>query len=202
MIRVRRAFRDERGFTLVEMLSAMAVFAIVLASFSMVLSSSIRHSSELEEQTGLETEARAAISSFAQDTRQVYDGDANVLTSPILSMSPTQVTFYTPDRQLPFHLRRVSYRVSGTEFQRAFATSTDTDGSPWVGISSVGAYRKLVGSLVSTGTPVLAYKKDDGTTATTPIDVKTIDVTLTVATKNTPTRQYTYKTSVTVRGDS
>lgn len=180
----------------------MTVFAIVLASFSMVLSSSIRHSSELEEQTNLEVEARAAIASFAQDTRQVYDGDANLLTSPILSMSPTQVTFYTPDRQVPFHLRRVSYRVSGTEFQRAFATSTDTDGSPWVGITSVGAYRKLVGSLVSTGTPVLAYKKDDGTTATTPIDVKTIDVTLTVATKNTPTRRYTYKTSVTVRGDS
>jgi prepilin-type N-terminal cleavage/methylation domain-containing protein len=199
---LRRIRGREDGFTLVEMLSAMTVFAIVLASFSMVLSSSIRHSSELEEQTNLEVEARGAISSFAQDTRQVYDGDANLLTSPILSMSPTQVTFYTPDRQVPFHLRRVSYRVSGTEFQRAFATSTDTDGSPWVGITSVGAYRKLVGSLVSTGTPVLAYKKDDGTTATTPIDVKTIDVTLTVATKNTPTRQYTYKTSVTVRGDS
>lgn len=199
---LRRIRGREDGFTLVEMLSAMTVFAIVLASFSMVLSSSIRHSSELEEQTNLEVEARAAISSFAQDTRQVYDGDANVLTSPILGMSPTQVTFYTPDRQVPFHLRRVSYRVSGTEFQRAFATSTDTDGSPWVGITSVGAYRKLVGSLVSTGTPVLAYKKADGTTATTPIDVKTIDVTLTVATKNTPTRRYTYKTSVTVRGDS
>jgi prepilin-type N-terminal cleavage/methylation domain-containing protein len=200
--RARLIAAREGGFTLVEMLSAMTVFSIVLASFSMVLSSAIRHSSEVEEQSNLQVEARAAITSISQDLRQVYDGDNDLLTSPIVSMSPTQVTFYSPDRQLPFHLRRISYRVSGTEFQRAFATSTDTDGAPWVGITAVGPYRKLVGSLVSTATPVFAYKKADGTTATTPLDVKTIEVTLTVATKNSPTRQTTYDTSVTVRGES
>jgi hypothetical protein len=46
------------------------------------------------------------------------------------------------------------------------------------------------------------FRKADGTTATNPIDVKTVDITLVVATKTSPTRQYTYKTSVTVRGES
>ena len=198
---MRRHIRREDGFTLIEMLSAMTVMSIVLASFSLVLSSAIRHSGEIEESGNLQVESRAAISSVSQDLRQVFDGDDDVATSPIESISPTQITFLSPDRALPFHLRRVSYRLSGEEFQRGFATSTDTDGAPW-SIPALGGYRKIVGSVVSTGTPVFAFKKADGTTATTPIDVKTVDVTLTVATKTSSTRQYTYKTSVTVRGES
>jgi prepilin-type N-terminal cleavage/methylation domain-containing protein len=197
----QRIYGSESGFTLIEMLSAMTVMAIVLGSFSLVLSSAIRHSGEIEESGNLQLEARSAITNFAQDMRQVYDGDDNVATSPIQSISATQITFYTPDRAVPFHLRRVSYRVSGGEFQRAFATSTDTDGAPW-SIPALGSYRKIV-SVVNTGAePALVYKKADGTTATSPIDVKTIDVTLIAATRTTPTRRYTYQTSVTVRGES
>lgn len=198
MIELRR-IESEDGFTLIELLSAMSVFAIVLASFSMVLSSSIRHSGEVEEQTNLQVEARSAIAFVSQDLRQVYDGDANIATSPIESIGPTQITFLSPDRAQPFHLRRVSYRLSAGQFQRAMASSTDTDGAPW-SIPALSAYRKLVGSVVNAAT--FTYKKADGTTATTPLDVKTIDVTLTVATKTGPSRQYTYKTSATVRGES
>jgi type II secretory pathway component PulJ len=191
--------RREEGFTVVEMLSAMTVMSIVLASFSMVLSSAIRHSGEIEESGNLQVEARAAITTVSQDLRQVFDGDGDLATSPIESISPTQITLLSPDKALPFHLRRVSYRLTGGEFQRAFATSTDTDGAPW-SIPALGGYRKVVGSVVN-ATP-FAFKKADGTTATNPIDVKTVDVTLTVATRTSPTRQYTYKSSVTVRGES
>jgi len=185
--------------TIVEMLSAMAVFSIVLAGFAMVLSSAIRHSHEVEEQTNLQVEARSAIAFVSSDLRQVYDGDADVATSPIESISPTQITFLSPDRAQPFHLRRVSYRLSSGEFQRAFATSSDTDGAPW-SIPALGSYQKVIGSVVNGA--VFTYKKADGTTATSPVDVKTIDVTLTVSTGTSPTRQYTYQTSTTVRGES
>jgi prepilin-type N-terminal cleavage/methylation domain-containing protein len=196
-----RPINGEGGFTIVEMLSAMAVFSIVLGIFSVVLSSAIRHSGEVEQQKDLQVEARAAINTVAADLRQVYDGDDDVATSPILSMSGTQVTFYSPDRQLPFHLRRITYRLSSGEFQRAFLTSSDTDGSPWVGVSTnPTSFRTVVRDVVNS--TVFAYKKADGTTATNPVNVKTIDVTLTVATKTTPSRQYTYKSSVTVRGES
>jgi prepilin-type N-terminal cleavage/methylation domain-containing protein len=198
MTRLRQLRRRQDGFTIVEMLSALTVFSIVLASFSMVLSSAIRHSSDIEEQSNLQVESRAAITSMSQDLRQAYDGDANVLTSPIESMSATQVTILTPDRSDPFHLRRVSYRRSGTELQRAVAISTDTDGAPW-SIPALGPYRKVGGPVVAN--PV-TFKKADGTTATLPIDVKTIDVNLQVAPKTSPTRVITYKTSVTVRGES
>jgi len=196
---LRQSLRARDGFTVVELLTAMTVFSIVLASFAMVLSSSIRHSGEIEESSNLQVEARAAITSVSQDLRQVYDGDGDVLTSPIETMSSTQITFLSPDRQVPFHIRRVSYRLNGTQFERAMAISTDTDGAPW-SIPALGPYRKVLGSVVST--TAFAYKKADGTVATTPVDVKTIDVSLRVATRTSPTRQYTYKTSVTVRGES
>jgi prepilin-type N-terminal cleavage/methylation domain-containing protein len=196
---MRRLVRRQEGMTLIEMLSAMAVFSIVLGMFALVLSSAIRHSHEVEEQTNLQVEARSAIAFVSSDLRQAYDGDADVATSPIESISPTQVTFLSPDRAQPFHLRRVSYRLSSGQFQRVVAASTDTDGPPW-SIPPLGSYRKVLGSVVN-GT-VFTYKKADGTTATTAADVKTIDLTLTVATGTSPTRQYTYKTSVTVRGES
>ena len=143
----------------------MTVFSIVLASFSMVLSSSIRHSSELEEQSNLEVEARAAISSFAQDARQVYDGDGNLLTSPIESMSSTQITFLSPDRQLPFHLRRISYRLSGGQFQRA---TRDEHRHGRRALEHSRAQRAIARSWdPSSSTTTFAYKKADGTTATT-----------------------------------
>jgi prepilin-type N-terminal cleavage/methylation domain-containing protein len=191
--------RGEDGFTLVELLSAMSVFGIVLASFAMVLSSAIRHSGEVEGQTNLQVEARSAITTVSQDLRQVYDGDGDVATSPIQSISPTQLTILTPDRAQPFHLRRVSYRLNAGKLERAFATSTDTDGAPWV-IPALSSYRTVVSGIVNSA--VFAFWKADGTPATAPIDVKTIDLTLVVATKTAPTRQITYKSSVTVRGES
>lgn len=199
MIGKRVMARREDGFTLIELLSAMSVFAIVLASFSMVLSSAIRHSGEVEEQGNLQAEARSAIASVSQDLRQVFDGDGDLSTSPIQSISPTQITFFSPDRAQPFHLRRVSYLLSGGEFQRAVSTSTDTDGWPWI-IPPLGSYQKLVGSVVN-GT-VFTFQKADGTTATAPLDVKTIGIALTVATATSPSRQYTYQTRATVRGES
>jgi prepilin-type N-terminal cleavage/methylation domain-containing protein len=201
VIRLKRIREEQRGFTIVEMLSAMAVFGIVLGTFSMVLSSSIRHSGEVEQQTNLQVEARSAITTVAQDLRQVYDGDANVATSPILSMTGTQLTFYSPDRLAPFHMRRVTYRLNAGKFEKAFLTSSDTDGSPWIGVSTnPTAFRTVVRDVVNA--TVFTYKKADGTPATTPLDVKTIDVSFVVATKTTPSRQYTYESSVTVRGES
>jgi prepilin-type N-terminal cleavage/methylation domain-containing protein len=201
---LRRIHADERGFTLIEVLSAMSIFGIVLATFAMVMSSAIRHSGEIEQQSNLQTEARTAITTMAQDFRQVYDGDNNLATSPIQSIFANQITFLTPDRQLPFHLRRVTYRLQGTNLERAFLTSTDTDGSPWNGISAApSAFRTVVRDVVNTGTqPVFRYLDANGAVTATPTAISTIELQIVVATKTAPSRKYTYKSSVTVRGES
>jgi prepilin-type N-terminal cleavage/methylation domain-containing protein len=196
---MRRLVRNQEGMTLIEMLSAMGVFAVVVGMFALILSSAIRHSDEIDKQTNLQVQARSAIEFVSSDLRQAYDGDGNLTTSPIETMTATQLTFLSPDRSDQFHLRRVSYRLSGGTFQRVFATSSDTDGAPWV-IPALGSYRTVVDRVVNAST--FSYKKADGTTATTPLDVKTVDVTLVVSTATSPSRQYTYKTSVTLRGES
>jgi prepilin-type N-terminal cleavage/methylation domain-containing protein len=198
-VSTRIDIRSESGFTLVEMLTAMTVFGILIAAYSGLLGSSIRHSTQIEEQTNLQVEARAAITQMGQDFRQAYDGDSNTTTSPIESVSGTQFTFLTPDRAQPFHLRRVSYRLNAGSLERAFATSTDTDGYPW-SIPTLSSYKPMVGSIVNTSPFV--YKTATGTTTTTASQVKTIEVTITVATKASPGRQYTYTNSFTVRGES
>lgn len=195
----RSIARGEAGFTLIEMLTAMAVFSVLIAIFAMVFGSAIRHSDELEEQSGLQLEARAAIAFLSQDLRQAYDGDEDVLTSPIESIGPTQITFLSPDRAVPFHLRRLSYRLNAGQFERAMATSSDTDGYPW-NIPALGSYQGLVGSVVNVST--FTYKDAAGLSTNVPADVRTVHITLTLATDTTPARQYTYQTNATVRSRS
>ncbi len=84
--------------TLIELLSAMVVFSVLLAMFALILSSAIRHSDEIDEQTNLQSQARSALGFVSSDLRQAYDGDANLLTSPIETMTATQLTFLSPDR--------------------------------------------------------------------------------------------------------
>ena len=201
---LRRIRADQRGFTLIELLAAMGVFGIILATFAMVMSSAIRHSGEVEQQSNLQHEARTAITAMAQDLRQVYDGDDNLATSPIQSIFANQITFLTPDRQLPFHLRRVTYRLQGTNLERAFLTSTDTDGSPWSGISAAPtAFRTVVPNIVNTGTqPVFRYLDANGAVTASPTAISTIELQIVVATKTAPSQKYTYQSSVTVRGES
>jgi prepilin-type N-terminal cleavage/methylation domain-containing protein len=195
----RPTLRGEAGFTLVEMLTAMTVFSILIAAFATLLGSAVRHSDEVEEQSTLQVETRAAIAFLSQDLRQVYDGDGNVLTSPVESIGPTQITFLTPDRATPFHMRRLSYRLNAGQFERAMATSSDTDGYPWT-IPALGSYQNLVGSVANA--TAFTYKDAAGLTTAVAANVRTVHVTLTVATNTTPTRQYTYQTNVSLRSES
>jgi len=199
-----RIYADQRGFTLIELLSAMSVFGIVLATFAMVMSSAIRHSGEVEQQSNQQLEARTAITSMAQDLRQVYDGDNNLLTSPIQSIFANQITFLSPDRQAPFHLRRITYRLQGTTLEKGTLISTDTDGYPWSGISAApSSFRPVVQNVVNSGTqPVFRYLDANGAVTASPTAISTIELQVVVATKTSPTQKYPYKSSVTVRGES
>lgn len=191
--------RSERGFTLTEMLTAMTVFGILIASYAGLLSSTVRQGTQIEEQSTLQQEARSAISVLGQDLRQAYDGDDDTLTSPIESVSPTQITFLSPDRAQPFRLRRISYRLNGGQLERALATSSDTDGYPW-SLPALGSYGRLVGSVVNASPFV--FRTATGATTSTASAVRSVEVTLTVATKGSSNRQYTYRNVFTVRSES
>jgi prepilin-type N-terminal cleavage/methylation domain-containing protein len=164
--------RSEGGFTLIELVSAMAVFSILIAAFAQLLGTTVIRSGRTQEQSTLQTEVRAGVDALASDLRQALCNDT---TPPVTAASPSQITFYSPDRLTPYHLRQVSYRVSGGSFQRAFATSTNTGGPPWT-MPALGGWSTLSGSITN-ASPFTYFDATNVVTATA-ANVARVDITL------------------------
>jgi prepilin-type N-terminal cleavage/methylation domain-containing protein len=190
--------RHEDGFSLPEMLVAMSLLGVLFAAFALTMGTTIRVGGEVESSSAIQTEVRAAVDTLAADLRQAYSGSDAV--APIESMSASAIQFFSPDRLNPFHLRRIGYQVSSGNLQRRMAVTTDTDGYPWTfnpaAITSA-PWRTQARQLQSTS--VFTYYNDSGTSTSTPAAVRTVGISVTVATQTSPANQYTYKTSVKLR---
>ena len=127
--------RDERGFTLTELLVTMVLFGIILGAFGQMIITSSKTSNRVEEQAALQNEVRASIDRLTTDFRQATTMAA---ASPVEGVSGTSLTFDSPDRATAFHLRRIAYQLVNGELQRSTTVSTDTDGSPWVWPGTAG----------------------------------------------------------------
>ncbi|HUL99165.1 MAG TPA: type II secretion system protein [Mycobacterium sp.] len=180
---IRKRLHAETGFTLVEMVAAMAILTIVIAAFAQLLAFTIKRSGRTEEQSTVQTQARAGLDAFASDLRQAMCND---LTTPVTTANASQLTFYTPDRATPFHLKQDSYQVSGGSFQREFVTSTNTGGPPWTMpnlstaswitvFGGVSAYNPGSGAL-----PYFKYYDDTNTPTTDPTQVARVDIAMNV----------------------
>jgi prepilin-type N-terminal cleavage/methylation domain-containing protein len=192
---LRRLASREDGFTLIELLVASGVLGILAAAFAFVLASTVTHSGATQDASVAQHEARQAVERFAADLRQAYTGDE--ATYPIEITNGTTVRFLSPDRQVPFHLRRVSYRVNAGRFERQQGISSDTDGPPW-NIGVAGPWTRLVAG-VTTASP-FSFFDANGNATSNPLLVRTVRVQMTVRTKGG--RTSTHGTTVTVRSDA
>jgi len=147
---------------LMELTTAMAVFGILIGAISIVLAGAIHNSSEVQDQATLQSEARFALDTLVAELRQGYS-DSTLPGQPysIQTASGTALSFYTPDRQTPMHMRLVAYRLSSGQLQKAVATSTNTGSvGPWTGVLSgnLGSYNTLLGS-VQNATPFTYWQQ-------------------------------------------
>jgi prepilin-type N-terminal cleavage/methylation domain-containing protein len=172
----RIALGGEGGFTLVEMIATIAVLSALMAMFAELLSVTVTRSGRSQEQSTLQTEARAALDTFASDLRQAL---CNNTTAPVTTASATQLTFTSPDRLTPYHLRQVSYRLSGGNFQVATATSTNTGGPPWT-LPALGPWTTLVGSVTNTSVFTYYDASTPPAVTTTPASVARADLSLSI----------------------
>ena len=184
---------EQDGFTLIELVISMAVIGIIFMVFSVVMGSTIRTSTEVQEDSVLQGEVRATVDAIAKDLRQAYTGNG---TPALETMTGTQLQFLSPDRKTPFHLRRISYRLTGQQIQRAMATSTNTGQPPWT-FPALSGYLKQVGSVKNSA--IFAYYDASGAVTTNPSDVAGVTITVVVANPQAPNRQFTYATSVALR---
>ncbi len=197
---LRHLRRDQRGMTLVELMTSMAILAIILAAFATVLSTSLTQGAQEQEITAVQTEARASVEQFARDLRQAYSGVDG--SWPIESINNTSIQFLSPQRLTPFKLQRVQWQLNGTNLQRRFVTTSDTDGDPWIWPSAItsAAWDTRARSIRNTSTALFTGYEDDGITPTTnPDDVRVVKVTLEVATTGQSARKFTFTTRITPR---
>jgi prepilin-type N-terminal cleavage/methylation domain-containing protein len=190
--------RRQDGFSLVELVVAMMLLGVVVAAFSGLLSATVRSSGRSQELSTLQTEVRAVVDRLAADLRQAQ---CNGTTPPITTASGTQLTFYSPDRATPYHLRQVAYQLTGTapngELSRRFATSTNTGGPPWT-IPPLGAWDKQLGSIVNAAP--FTYKDETGVATSDPTKVASVNVALTVAPRTgLGGANVTYQTNIDLR---
>jgi type II secretory pathway pseudopilin PulG len=176
VLRRRRHLRlaGEAGVGMMELLVSLGLMAAIVAAFSGLLTATVKTSGRAQELSVLGTEARAAIDRFASDLRQAQ---CNGTTPAVTTATGTQITFYSPDRANPYHLRQVSYRLSGGRLDRAFATSTNTGGPPWT-MPALGSWIKQVGSVVNS--TAFTYLDAGGAATTNPAGVATVGITLTI----------------------
>jgi prepilin-type N-terminal cleavage/methylation domain-containing protein len=186
--------RDERGFTLPELLVSMALLAIVLAAFGQMLITSSKTSNRVEEQAALQGEVRASIDRLTTDFRQATTTGA---ASPIESVSSTAFTFDSPDRGTAFHLRRIAYRLVNGQLERSTTVSTNAGTYPWSWPVTPGSWIPELTSI--TNASPFTFYDSSGTPTTTISAIHSMRVTLTVAPRQTQGGTNTYSALVTIR---
>ncbi len=188
--------KDDDGFTIVEVMVATSILAIVLLIVYLTLNSGVQHAAEAESRVQIEAAVRGVADTFVRDVRQAYTGDPTI--SRVESMGATTITFYSPDRAAPYHLRKISYRLVGVDLQRSVTTSTDTDGVPWV-FGTTEPYATVVSDVRNT--TLFTYRDRAGSLTTNPSSVATVQFDLTVDhdTARLP-GALSYTTTVEVRG--
>lgn len=202
--RVPRRLGDEAGITLTETLVVIAILGVVIGSLTIVFSAAIRTSSQVQEQSTQQTEARAAVDQLVREVRQAYSGDSTV---PVVTATGTTLEILSPDFQAPFHLRRIAYRLASGKLQRAITTSTSTGGPPWTG----WAWSSFAGipanawatKLEDVRNPAaFTYFSPTGAQLTGAFSLASIErivATVTVSTTAQPNRTYTYSQSASMR---
>ncbi len=199
--------RREHGFTLIEMLVTMFIVGIVFAAFGLVISTTVRHAALITNESVTQHQVRTALGQLTEDLREATvssDSDTSPFVTTAGVMSSTSLTFYAPDStystadQTDYHLREISYQLSGGNFQRASSASSNTGGPPWT-LPALGSFVTLVPGVVSSAAFTYYDGNQPPAVTTDPAAVRTVVVTLTVAIPGTANQQVSYSDTATLR---
>ena len=189
--------RAEDGLSIIELAVTSALMIIAIVPMYTFFDSMVQREADHSALMTLQGDEHDTIDRVVRELRQAYTGDPN--DPPVESISATQLTFRSPDRSSPYHLRRLSYRFVGTTFERSLTTSSDTDGTPWV-FGTPGPYNTELDHLAA-GSAFVA-KDATGAVTTDRAKIRTVEITVVAdvtRTDRSPAPQV-YKVTVELRG--
>ena len=196
----------EAGFTLVELLVVMFIVGVVFTAFGVVISTTVRHAAVVTNESVTQHEVRSALDQMTQDLREATVASTSA-TSPFVTssgvMSPTSITFYAPDDTFTtsdptdYHLREISYQLTGGNLQRSSNVSSNLAGPPWT-IPPLGNWVTLLNGITNSA----AFTYYDGSNppqlTTNPAAVRSVVVSVSAAIPGT-TLTYSYSDTATLR---
>ena len=168
--RIARPARQEHGFTLIEMMIALAIFVAVMTLVFGQLTNGIQQTANVDRASNSNSTARLVVESLKTELRQSSTSDSDLET--ITLMTATTLDFYTPDRQSPMHLLRIAYRLRGTVLERSSVASINRGAPPWVFPATGTQWIPIVTGL--TNTDLFTYQASDGSAATTSGEVSIV----------------------------
>jgi len=160
--------RDERGFTLTELLVAMPILALLLAAVAGLLMVTVNGNAKTTGQLAEQSTYFPILDSMVQDLRTAMPPTLG--GSAIVSATSTSIVFYSPDTiyattgaTSPFHLREVAYQFANAALQKQSVTSTNTfttvtATTPWGNWTSPSGTFPLASFPTSTGWTTLLGK--------------------------------------------
>jgi prepilin-type N-terminal cleavage/methylation domain-containing protein len=155
-------WRDERGFTLAELLTALAMLGLVLAGVVIIQQETLQAYVTGSNKTEVQQNARVALERMARDIRKTQ--------SPLTAAAATSLTFVDPNTGLA-----VTYALGGNtpNFNLTRTTNGVTD-------IVIGAVRTLTFSYYAVNSPVAL-----GVPVGTPGNVFRVDITIQTRSEDT-----------------
>jgi prepilin-type N-terminal cleavage/methylation domain-containing protein len=194
--------REDEGFSLIEMVVTIMVLSIVMTAIFGTVLTLLGQSNAFKERTQQQADTRLAVDLLVRDLRQAYYGKVGMPTVEV-SLA-TKITFYSPDRDPDFHLRKITYELLAGQLTRQVTTSTNT-ASAVIGTTVAWNFPGSLGPIapVLTGvlnTTVFTYKNQANVTPTVtdPLQAVQIDLVIDQSPSTSPTAQ-TYHTEVALR---
>jgi len=157
-------FQHKKGFTLMEVLVALGIFALISVAVGWIFTTSLRSTNTIWEQLATQNDGRAALQQFVDDVRRAET--SSIGSYPIASATTTEFTFYA-NIDNDSSREKVRFFLDGTDLKKGVVKPS---GEPlnYDGAESIVTVAEAVVN-TSHGIPLFEYYDDTYPVTSTPL---------------------------------